>query len=154
MQDGETEIMIRPAQPDERPALEALQWRASLANPGYREALMANPDAIVLPVEQIEAGQVVVAEVGGLCLGFAALLPRDDGDIELDGLFVDPQTWKGGVGRALVEHSCQMARGQGAAFLHVVGNPHALGFYERCGFETVGVQATQFGSGVLMRRPV
>ena len=74
------------------------------------------------------------------------------GIIELDGLFVEPQTWKGGVGRALVEHSCQMARLQGAAFLHVLGNPHALGFYERCGFETVGVQATQFGSGVLMRR--
>jgi ribosomal protein S18 acetylase RimI-like enzyme len=47
-----------------------------------------------------------------------------------------------------------MARAQGAAFLHVLGNPHALGFYERCGFQTVGAETTRFGSGLVMRRPL
>ena len=55
-------LTIRPAVAAERKALEALQWRASLANPGDREALLANPDAIDLPLAQIEAGAVFVAE--------------------------------------------------------------------------------------------
>ena len=51
---------IRRAAVSERGALEALQWRASLENPEYREALLAHPDAIELPASQIEAGGVYV----------------------------------------------------------------------------------------------
>jgi GNAT superfamily N-acetyltransferase len=149
-----TELTFRLAVADERDALEALQWRASLANEGDREAMLANPDAITLPASQIEAGLVIVAEAGGTVAGFAALLPRDDGEAELDGLFVEPGLWRGGVGRALVERCCQMARAMGASHLHVLGNPHALGFYGRCGFAPLGVQATRFGSGVTLRRPL
>ncbi len=132
--------------------LESLQRRASVANPGDREALLANPDAIAIPAGQIEAGQVVVAEVRGVCAGFAAILPRADGDVELDGLFVEPGSWKRGIGRALVQHCCGLARGMGAVHLHVVGNPHALGFYGKCGFETVGLKRMRFGSGLVMRK--
>lgn len=57
-------ISIRLALPVERRDLEQLQWRASLNNPGDRVALLANPDAIALPLEQIESGQVFVAEEG------------------------------------------------------------------------------------------
>ena len=46
------ENVIRPALIGERAALEALQWRASLANPGDRDHLLANPDAIVLPIDR------------------------------------------------------------------------------------------------------
>ena len=45
-------ISIRLALPVERRDLEQLQWRASLNNPGDRVALLANPDAIALPLEQ------------------------------------------------------------------------------------------------------
>jgi len=48
-------ISIRLALPVERRDLEQLQWRASLNNPGDRVALLANPDAIALPLEQIES---------------------------------------------------------------------------------------------------
>ena len=73
--------------------LEALQWPASLRNPGDREALLANADAIEIPIEQIERGQLFVAETVGLISGFAAILLRDDGDTELDALFVEPDKW-------------------------------------------------------------
>ena len=63
-------IKVRPALLIERKALEALQTRASLANPGDRDALIANPDAIELPPSQIEEGQVLVAEVSGTIVGF------------------------------------------------------------------------------------
>jgi len=42
-------VLIRPAVMSERQALEALQRRAALHNPGDGDALLANPDAIELP---------------------------------------------------------------------------------------------------------
>ena len=145
-------ITVRLALPAERKDLEALQWRASLNNPGDRAALMANPDAIELPLQQIEAGGVVVAEVSGSIAGFAAILSRPDGDAELDALFVEPESWRQGIGRALVEHCCRAAKVLGASAIHVVGNPHAEDFYGACGFQTLGTEQTRFGMGLLMKR--
>ena len=147
-------IFIRLALDNEQKPLEALQWRASLNNAGDRAALLANPDAIVLPLEQITSGLVFVAERHGKLVGFAALLHREDGQIELDGLFVEPGLWRSGVGRALIEYCAAFAWRSGAEALHVVGNPHALGFYTACGFEIIGRTETQFGTGLLMRSSV
>ena len=71
-----SDIVIRPALQEERSSLEALQWRASLANSGDRASRM----------------------------------------------------------------------------LHVVGNPHAEGFYVACGFRATGVVETRFGDGLAMQR--
>ena len=147
----ENSVSIRPAVTGEQKTLESLQLRASLNNPGDREAMLANPDAIVLPPGQLDAGQVFVAEQKGVIVGFAVVLPREDGQVELDGLFVEPSLWKGGIGRSLVDHSAVFARKFGAMALHVIGNPHALGFYTACGFESLGVTKTRFGTGLLMR---
>ena len=142
---------LRQAHAQERFELEALQWRASLANDHDRGSLIAHPEAIDLPEAQISAGQVTVADMDGKAVGFAVVLPRPDGDVELDGLFVEPTLWKSGLGRALVQASEAFGRVKGASSLHVVGNPHALGFYEACGFMPAGVQTTQFGPGILLR---
>ena len=148
----ENEVFVRPAVAAEQKQLEALQWRASLNNPGDRDALLAHPDAIELPLEQIDAGGVFVAEVAGSTMGFAAILPRDDGDFELDALFVEPDAWRQGVGSALVEHCAAAARDAGARSLHVVGNPHAEGFYSACGFASFGTKQMRFGVGLLMKK--
>ena len=145
-------ITIRAALPTERASLEALQWRASLANAGDRDALLKNPDAIALPIEQIADGHVCVADRDGVIVGFAAVLPRPDGDAELDALFVEPSLWKQGVGRLLVDHCAQVARRRESRILHVVGNPHAERFYLACGFRTSGTVETRFGSGLAMQR--
>ena len=58
-------IIIRTAAVAEHEALEALQLRASLTNDGDREALLANPDAINIPLEQLAAGRVFVSELSG-----------------------------------------------------------------------------------------
>ena len=146
------DLCIRTALPAERDRLEALQRRASLQNPGDRDALLAHPDAIHLPLEQINDGHVFVVEADGDVRGFAAILVREDGDAELDALFVEPDTWRQGLGRALVEHCAVTARRRGAAAMHVVGNPHAEGFYRACGFEILGTTDTRFGKGLSMRR--
>ena len=146
--------MIRIAHVSEKQKLEALQWRASLNNPGDREALLANPDAISIPDAQIEGGSVFVAEADGVIVGFAAILPRADGDQELDALFVEPDRQRGGIGSKLVEYCAQAARAQGSTALHVVGNPHAEVFYKSCGFQLRGHEQTRFGVGLLMYKPV
>jgi len=145
-------LSFRLALGPERASLEALQMRASLNNPGDRAALLANPDAIALPDQQIDAGQVVVAELDGRIVGFASVLPRADGDSELDGLFVEPDKWRNGIGGALVAQCLTMARAQGSAVIHVIGNPHAAAFYSACGFEQSGTHSTRFGVGLLFQR--
>lgn len=109
---------------------------------------------IELPDAQLEAGQVFVAISGGIQVGFSVLLPREDGDVELDGLFVEPSVWRAGVGRGLIEHAIGEARARGAKAIHVIGNPHAEGFYEAVGFVTTGTTQTRFGPALLMQLPL
>src|SRR5262249_11444286 len=137
-----SDLLIRSARESERSRLEALQRRASLANSGDRDALLANPDAIALPIEQIAAGQGFVAEREGILVGFAAVLPRADGSAELDAMFVEPALWNHGIGRRLLDYVADVARGWAAGSLHVVGNPHAEGFYVSCGFRVIGAVDT------------
>lgn len=139
-------LTIRVARPEERLDLEALQRRASLAIPEYREQLEAHPEVIELPAEQIADGQVLVAELEGRIAGFAAVIAG-----ELDGLFVEPDHWKRGVGAALVEAAAHEARMQGLP-LTVTANPTARGFYEKCGFTLEGERETMFGPGLRMSR--
>jgi N-acetylglutamate synthase-like GNAT family acetyltransferase len=136
----------------ERETLEALQLRASLANPGDREVLLAHPDAIELPMEQIAEGHVFVAETDGGIGGFAAILLRPDGEIELDGLFVEPALQRRGTGRTLVAYCVAYAQERGATSLYVIGNTHAQAFYAACGFVCEGTQKTRFGEGMKLRK--
>jgi GNAT superfamily N-acetyltransferase len=148
------EVSIRLARRDEQTILESLQRRASLSNPGDRDAILAHPDAIEVAVEQITLERVFVAEREGVVAGFAAVVPRPDGGAELDALFVEPHLWKQGIGRRLVAHVAEVSRVRAATFLHVIGNPHAEGFYLSCGFCVTGTIETRFGTGLAMRRPL
>jgi GNAT superfamily N-acetyltransferase len=138
------------ARPEERDALEALQRRASLALGEYNEQLEAEPDAIQLPLEQIERGEVIVAELDDRLAGFAAVLIDDD-LADLDGLFVEPELWRQGIGAALVDVAVHEARRQGLA-MTVVANPSARHFYEKCGFTVEGEAQTRFGPALRMSR--
>jgi len=144
------ELTIRMARPEERAELEALQRRASLALDEYREQLTAEPDAIQLPVEQIERGEVIVAELEGRMAGFAAVLIEDD-VAELDGLFVEPELWRRGIGAALIGVAVHGARRLGLAMM-VIANPSARQFYEKCGFTIEGEAETRFGPALRMSR--
>jgi GNAT superfamily N-acetyltransferase len=119
-----------------------------------RESLLAHPDAIELPLEQITGGRTVVAERDGELLGFSVVLRRDDGDAELDGLFVEPAQWRQGIGRMLVEQAEHIAARDGSANLWVIANTRALDFYNACGFVTVGEVQTRFRPAPRMRKPI
>lgn len=143
-------LQIRPAAPGERDDLEALQRRSSTALDDYRQQLEAHPDAIHLPIELIERGQVIVAETEAGIVGFAAVVEGQE-CAELDGLFVEPGHWRRGAGAALVEAATHHARRRGLS-LTVVASPSARRFYERCGFSVEGETKTRFGPAIRMSR--
>jgi GNAT superfamily N-acetyltransferase len=145
---------IRTAQAPERNALEELQRRSSMHDPMYRAQLAGHPEAIDVPVEQIEAGLVRVAERNGVVAGFAVLLERSGDACELDGLFVEPGRMRAGVGRELVEDAKRIARDRGATRIEVVANPQAVAFYEAVGFTPAGEARTRFGAAPRMSLPV
>ena len=147
---GPAEFTVRLARPEEQKVLEALQRRASMALGEYDQQLEAEPDAIQLPLEQIERGQVIVADLGDRIAAFAAVLV-EDGGTELDGLFVDPDLWGRGIGSSLVDVAVHEARRQGHAMM-VIANPSARGFYEKCGFTFEGMAETRFGPALRMSR--
>ena len=138
-------VVLRPAVVSERAALEALQRRSSMHQPLYRAQLAAHPDAIELPEHQITAGRVRVAERAGALAGFAVLLERSGDACELDGLFVEPEQMRRGVGRRLVADAVRMARSEGATRVDVVANPQAADFYAAVGFTRTGEAQTRFG---------
>lgn len=143
-------LTIRLARLDEREALEDLQRRASLALEEYREELEAEPDAIALPIEMIERDEVIVAELDGDVAGFAVVFIGDE-EAELDGLFVEPEHWRKGIGAALVDVATHKARRRGLALM-VTANLSAREFYEKCGFAFEGDAQTRFGPAIRMSK--
>jgi GNAT superfamily N-acetyltransferase len=145
-----SELAFRFARAEERQSLEDLQRRASLVYDAYRAALLANPDAIHLPLSQIEDRRVRVAERDGQALGFTAVLPRDTESCDLDGLFVEPDHWKRGIGRALMQNAFAQETARGARVMHVMANPYAEDFYAKLGFVRAGTVQTAYGIGSKM----
>jgi GNAT superfamily N-acetyltransferase len=145
-------IHLRSAETSEANDLEALQRRASLVWEEYRADLLAYPDAIQVSVAEIRAGHLRVATVDDRLRGFSAVLPLDHDILELDGLFVEPDVWRAGIGRALVEDAAARGKSEHFSRFEVTANPRALGFYEKLGFVFDGEVPTQFGPGIRMHR--
>lgn len=142
---------IRYAKLSERRNLEELQRRASLIWDEYRVQLLANPDAIELSARLIRENRVRVAETNGRTTGFSALVPLSADTAELEGLFVDPNSMRQGIGAWLIEDAGQLAREWGLSAIEVTANPGAEAFYLREGFVVTGPTDTRFGPANRMR---
>lgn len=143
-------IRIRPARPEDRDALGALKLHSSLAWGDHVEALRVLPEARQVPAEHLPS--VFVVELDGEIAGFATVLPRGDGEAELEDLFVVPDSWRRGVGTRLVAEAERRAKALGARSLHVIAGERARAFYERCGFRVVGTAMTALAPAVAMRK--
>jgi GNAT superfamily N-acetyltransferase len=143
---------LRTAAPGEGADLEAMQRRSSGVWEQYREQLRAHPDAIEMPSSFIASGWVRVAvTTGDVITGFSVVIPRSPDAHELDGLFVEPDHMRRGIGRMLVGDACRRARAAGAEALDVIAGP-AQGFYEKVGFRSLEAVQTRFGPAVRMRK--
>jgi GNAT superfamily N-acetyltransferase len=144
-------IRIRTARSEDLPVLRRIYRRASLANEGDREALLANPDAWVLAADRVAEGRTRVAVTAeGTILGFATGVPVENSTLELEDLFVEPDRVRHGIATRLVADQTEHARRNGIVRIRVTANPHAYAFYCAVGFAHLRSVDTPFGTGSLM----
>jgi len=147
-----SEIIIRPARPGEAAALTGLCVR-SKAHWGYDAAFMAAAARLLeIRADAIRAGGVLVAlrdAVATKASGVAVIVPlRRPGWYELSHLFVAPDSFSLGIGRALFAAATALAREQGATHLSILSDPNAAAFYSKLGARRCG----EAPSGVLRNR--
>jgi GNAT superfamily N-acetyltransferase len=131
-------IRVRPARPDEAPALSELALR-SKGHWGYDAAFLAAcRDELTLKRADLTPGNASVAEdEAGRVLGFVLIdgaAPRG----RLDMLFVDPSAIGSGVGRRLFREGLATARRLGMRSLAIDADPNAEPFYRAMGARVVG----------------
>ena len=132
-------VTLRRARPDEAgvlsdPAIAAKGFW------GYDQAFIESCRAeLTLRPEDVARRNVVVAEVGGVVVGFYSV----DGDPpvgELGNLWVRPGEIGTGLGRVMWRDAMATAAAAGFEYLEIGAEPNAEGFYRRMGAERVGEQ--------------
>jgi GNAT superfamily N-acetyltransferase len=130
-------LTLRPARADEADRLSDIA-RAAKAHWGYPAAwLTAWRDQLRVTPEDICRDRVVIAALSDTIVGFLALR-ADDGQMAIEHLWVDPPAMSAGVGRRLLEDAFTWCSSRGITRLQVVSDPHAAGFYRRCGASEIG----------------
>ncbi len=135
------ELPIGAFRPEDHHAFAALN-RAWLSAYGLLEA--ADERQLEDPAGQILApgGQIFVARCGGEVVGTCAVVPHEEGVLELAKLVVVPAMQGGGLGRRLVEACLAYARSRDARRVILLSNSRlgaALRLYEALGFRRAPV---------------
>jgi len=131
---------IAKSHPHDAPALTAIAHEAKRSW-GYPEAWIRTwRDDLTLDQAYIQSHLVYAIRDHDRLLGFYSLIPLDSMEEgwELDHLWLIAATRGQGLGRALFEHAVAQARLAGARRLRILSDPHAEGFYQRMGAQTVG----------------
>jgi ribosomal protein S18 acetylase RimI-like enzyme len=140
---------------EDLPELQRVYKSASLSNEGDAPLLQASPEFLVFAGEGIADGRtrVVVEGIGEVTavLGFATVRTDEDGEADLEDLFVDPRCRRRGIARWLVLDAVSAVRELGHARLLVTANPHAMAFFSAVGFVEIGRTSTELGSGSRMQ---
>ncbi|HEY6962638.1 MAG TPA: GNAT family N-acetyltransferase [Gaiellaceae bacterium] len=152
-------MRIRLAQPDDADAVETIRvqgWRTAYRHvfpPADLDALPVDASRWRSRFDRPPPGWTTfVAESEGRVVGFASVGPsRDEEGVgELYAIYVDPEAWSTGAGRALIERSEEQLRADfDVAYLWVLeDNPRARTFYERAGWAADGARKAEERFGV------
>jgi ribosomal protein S18 acetylase RimI-like enzyme len=152
-------VHIRPASPEDALAIETIRvhgWRSAYRHVypvAELDALPIDPDRWRSRLHVPPPGwTTIVCEDEGRVVGFASSGPsRDEDEIgELYAIYVEPDAWSTGAGRALMaEAERRLSSEYDAALLWVLeDNPRARGFYERAGWAPDGVRKAEERLGV------
>jgi GNAT superfamily N-acetyltransferase len=152
-------VHVRLGREDDALAIETIRvrgWRIA-----YRHVFPAR-DLDELPIDESRwrlrlaspppGWTTLVVERDRRVRGFASVGPSRDehGTGELYAIYVDPDDWSTGAGRALIERAeAELAREYGEAMLWVLEeNPRARRFYERAGWWPDGARKAEERWGV------
>ena len=133
--------MIRPATPDEFPALRALVLAsfeaevAELLGQAGRLEYSRYTRVSTMKQRMIAGNRFWLLEDAGK--GVAMAETREDSHLVM--LFVHPERFGQGYGRMLLEHALQLG------VRTVSASPNAVGFYERAGFKPTDEEQTKNG---------
>jgi GNAT superfamily N-acetyltransferase len=152
-------VHIRLASADDARAVETIRilgWRAAYRHvfpPADLDALPIDPERWRARLHVPPPGWTTfVAEDEGRVVGFASVGPSRDEDAmgELYAIYVEPEAWSTGAGRALLAAAEeQLAREYDAGLLWVLeDNPRARRFYERAGWAPDGTRKAEERFGV------
>ncbi|MCL9813585.1 GNAT family N-acetyltransferase [Natranaeroarchaeum aerophilus] len=172
-------VRIRPARREDIPTIQRVvsdSWRAAYAD-------LLSPDALsfigdeerFLPADSLEQAMdtdelwFLVAIVDGAVIGevqFAtgpethSFVAPDEGETQLQSLYIDPDHWRAGVGSELVEAGIERLQGDTDAVLVEVLSDNTGGrkFYRSEGFDPVDERVVELFSlpypSTIMRRPI
>jgi GNAT superfamily N-acetyltransferase len=146
------DLIIRPARGGEAQVLTELCIRAK-AHWGYDAGFMTAAARLLrIRESEIGAGRVLVAEhrqFGANPCGVAAIAGhRRPGWFELSHLFIAPECFGLGIGRALFGAAIDFAARAGGRHVAILSDPNAAAFYEKLGARRSG----EAPSGVEPRR--
>ena len=151
---------VRLATAADAEAVESIRirgWRTAYRHvfpPEELDALPIDPDRWRSRLHVAPPGwsTFVVEDGDGRVVGFASVGPsRDEAGIgELFAIYVDPDDWSTGAGRALIERAEEQLRSEyEVAYLWVLeDNPRARAFYERAGWAPEGARKAEERFGV------
>lgn len=138
--DMEEHYLVRDGRPEEQRELTRICVRATMQS-GYDDGFIdrAMP-GLTITMPLITGGCVQVAEdKSGAAVGVVAVTATMlQGIALLYGIYVDPSSWKRGVGRLLFEAAVSRAKALKAGALMIYAEPSAEGFYKRMGAIRIG----------------
>jgi GNAT superfamily N-acetyltransferase len=157
-------LRIRRARAEEGPTLAPLLTglcRRSKAHWGYDPELLDRwASDLAISAADIDRDVVLVAELGtddaaspARIAGFARISQGTGSHLDhpapakLNDLWVEPDDIGTGVGSALYEAACEVARTLPADRMLIVADPNAEGFYLRMGARRVGEEASEVVDG-------
>jgi len=138
-------MVIRPAHPDEGERLREITVAAK-GFWGYDgERVRAWAASLDLSPGRLAGAHAFVAEVDGVAVGWAEVLPPGEAVCVLEHLWVEPARMRRGAGSQLFRHVAERAAGLGATAMEWEAEPRALGFYARMGGRPVGTTTSEWG---------
>jgi len=111
-----TGLAIRPARPDDRPAMERIcahTWEWGDYLPQVWDHWLADP-----------AGPVLVGERAGRVVALSKITFQPEGQVWLEGMRVDPEYRRQGIARQFLDHSLTYARQHGARVVRLGTGSH------------------------------
>ena len=138
-------MVIRRAHPTEGERLREIT-AAAKGFWGYDgERVRAWGASLDLSPERLAGAHAFVAEVDGVAVGWAEILPPDGGVCVLEHLWVEPGQMRRGTGSQLFRRAAGCAAGLGATAMEWEAEPNALGFYARMGGRPVRTTTSEWG---------